>query len=118
MPRRPSLNKADRKPTVTKLVLDALQVCDDFLSLELLRAATGANNNQITAALHHLQKRKAVDCVVGPDDLLWWFATGEDDRQRIVEERVAEPPGNRTRRGRKPKTEGWVNPDPFSRKTD
>lgn len=90
--------KADAKPTWTSLVLGALTKADDFLSLDQLMAATGANMNQVTASLHHLSKRHAVESVVGGDGKLWWFATpASDDRTKVVEQRIREPEGNRTR---------------------
>ena len=91
--------RADRHPTWTSLVLEALERADDFLSMEHLLTASGAENtNQVSAALHHLAKYGAVESVVGGDGKLWWFATGVDNRMKIVEERAREPKGNRHRR--------------------
>lgn len=89
---------ADKKPTWTSLVLDALISADDFMSVPMLMAATSANFGQATAALHHLAKCKAAESVVGGDGKLWWFATPSCDcRQYAVEERAPEEPGTRCR---------------------
>lgn len=90
---------ADKKPTWTSLIFDALVEADDFLSVPMLMAITKANMGQTTAALHHLAKCKAIESVVGGDGNLWWFATpGCDCRTKTVDERVPEEPGNRCRR--------------------
>ena len=95
---------ADKQPTWTSLIFDALVQAGDFMSAQMLMVATKANVGQTTAALHHLAKCKAVESVVGGDGNLWWFATPSCDcRSRTVEERVPEPPGNRCR-GRAGKT--------------
>lgn len=89
-----------KAPTWTSLVEEALRKADDFMGAEALRAATGANPRQLSAALHHLRQRRAVDSVES-SCRLWWFATPElDNRARVVEERRPEDPGTR-RRGRK-----------------
>jgi len=95
---------ADRRPTWTSLVLDALVKSDDFLSLSGVMARTGATVNRATAALHHLGKFRVVEYVVGGDGKLWWFATPEQDsRLRHVDERVPEEPGTRRRKNSKPR---------------
>lgn len=94
-------NRADQVPTWTCKTAAALAAQDDFMSMEQLRAATGASVCQMSATLHHLSKRRAVESVRGGDGKLWWFATPEtDDRMRPVEQRVVEPKGNRVRRVR------------------
>lgn len=90
-------NKADQQPTWTSKVTDALRKADDFMSFAQLQAATGADNNQLSATLHHLKNRRVVDAMEG-DGSLWWYLTGEDTRQRAVEMRQPEPKGNRTRK--------------------
>lgn len=93
---------ADKRPTWTSLVFEALVRANDFASVPMLMAATRGTVNQVTAALSHLAKRHAVESVVGPDGKLWWFATPDyDDRIRVVEERVPEEPGNRRRGAKK-----------------
>lgn len=90
-----------KAPTWTSLVEEALRKADDFMGAEALRAATGANPHQLSAALHHLHKRRAVDSVES-NGRLWWFATPETDtRLRVVEERRPEDPGTRRRRRRR-----------------
>lgn len=97
--RRKIAKAADKKPTWTSLVLDALVHSDDFMSVPMTMEATKANANQTAAALHHLAKCNAVESVVGGDGNLWWFATpGCDCRQRILEERAPEEPGTRCRK--------------------
>ena len=92
--------KQPKQPTWTALTLAALESRpDNFMTAAQLRAATGATRNQQSAALIHLRKRHAVDCVVEPDGVAWWFATtAYDDRTKHVDERCPEEPGNRHRR--------------------
>lgn len=93
--------KADRKPTWTSLVRDALQSADDFMSFEQLLKATGASRTQLHATLHHLKVNAgAVDCIEG-EGHLWWFWTGQDKRGYSHEERIVEPEGSRNRRSGK-----------------
>ena len=93
--------KRGKEPCWTKLVLDALRGCDDFLSYAMLRKITGASPTQVSAACHHLRKRHAVDCVIEVDGVAWWYATpDDDDRSRVVTERAPEvnPRKRRTRK--------------------
>lgn len=97
---RTKTRAADRRPTWTRLILATLVSADDFATAQQLCAATGANMNQASAALHHLRNRKAVDCLAS-DGQLFWFATPDtDDRARTVDERRPEEPGNRVRRAK------------------
>ena len=87
------------EPTFTALVLEALTGRDDFMNAEMLRQTTGANANQISATLHHLYKRRAIDCIIEPTGVAWWYATPwSDNRSKTVKERRREEPGNRKRR--------------------
>lgn len=62
-----------------------------------LAAAIGSNTGQTTAAIFHLHKRHAIDCVES-DVRLYWFATpGDDDRLKTIDERTPEEPGTRRR---------------------
>lgn len=83
--------------TWTCKVLRELANRDDFLTAKRIREAVGGNPNQISAALIHLRKRKAIDCIVEPDGVAWWFATPDsDDRTSHVDERKPETkPRNR-----------------------
>lgn len=91
-------SKQDKRPTWTSLILEALTKADDFMTAKQLGMAVGATHNQVSAALHHLRNRHAVDCLAS-DDQLFWFATPDsDDRERVVEERRPEEPGTRRRR--------------------
>ena len=93
------MTAACKRPTWAYLVEEALRVADDFISVPSLRALTGANANQLSAALHHLQKCKTVDAVVAQDSL-YWFYTGEDPRCRHIEERTPEDKPRRARKGK------------------
>lgn len=85
--------------TWTTLVLEALIGRDDFMTYEMLREATGGNQNQIQATCHHLRKRRAIDCIIEPNGVAWWYATPEsDNRSRKIEERRREELGSRHRR--------------------
>lgn len=86
-----------KRPTWAYLVEEALRTADDFVSVPTLRALTGANANQLSAALHHLQKCKTVDAVVAQGGLYWFYAGG-DTRCRHVEERAVEDKPRRTRK--------------------
>jgi len=90
----------DKQPTWTCRVMELLTKTDDFMTARQIRVAIGANENQVSAALIHLRRRHAVDCVE-QDNALWWYATPEtDDRVKRVDERVPEEPGTRCRRGK------------------
>lgn len=87
-------------PTWTSLTLAALVRADDFRTAAQLRVEIGASSTQLSAALIHLRRRKAVDFVEA-GDALWWFATPEtDDRSCKRDERT---PESRPRRPRKPR---------------
>jgi hypothetical protein len=92
--------RADRRPTWTKLILQALVQADDFATAAQLCAITGAAMNQASAALHHLRARHAVDCLASDGQLFWFATPASDDRNKTVDERRPEEPG--TRRRRKP----------------
>lgn len=97
--------------THTTLVLEYLRKQDDFVTIPQIVAATGSTPNQVRAALHSMRKARAVDVVIEPDGVGWWFATPEEDDQRlrIVEERT---PEGTPRRKRKPKVDPKVIPTP------
>lgn len=107
----PPTIRRDKRPTHTHLVMDALTHWpNDFASVRELAEATGSRYNQVTAALFHLRKRRAVDVVVESSGTGWWFATPEeDDRSRRHEERAPETHPRKPRRSgyraRLPKTE-------------
>lgn len=90
--------RADKKPTWTHLIEEHLGRIDDFATAPQLQAATGANGNQVSAALHALRAYKAVDAIVA-EGQLWFFLTPTTDtRLRTCEARVPEEPGTRNRR--------------------
>ena len=81
-----------KRPTWTSIVMKKLEEKpDNFMTAEQLRNTTGANHNQMSATLIHLRKCNAVDCVIEPNGVAWWFATTQyDDRQYQVNERAPE----------------------------
>ena len=89
--------KAPKRPTWTHLVEEALRTADDFVSMKTLRVQTGGTSEQVSAALHHLQKYRVVDSVASPEGLHWFFR-GEDSRCRSLEERTPEDKSRKPRR--------------------
>lgn len=89
-----------KQTTTTSLVLGALRATDDFLDYRALRAMTGRNTNQISAACHELRNHRCVDVVVEPDGRGWWFAlpAEQDTRCRSIDERTPESKPRRPRR--------------------
>lgn len=92
-------SNTDKKPTWTYLALKQLEAQpDNFMTTAQLRSSTGANCGQMSAALIHLRKRHAIDCVIEPDGVAWWFATTQyDDRCKCFDARVIEELGSRRR---------------------
>lgn len=93
-------------PTCTSVVLAFLVRLDSFATAPQIRTQTGLNVNQVSAALHHLRNRRAVNCMEDGGHL-WWYATPqEDNRTFVLDERVPESkPRNRKPR----KSDGKVN---------
>ena len=93
-----------KEPCSTKLVLDALRGCDDFLNYRMLEKITDRSVNQVSAACFHLRKRHAIDCIIEPDGVAWWYALPpeSDDRSVIRTERTPEvnPRKRRTKKQR------------------
>lgn len=91
-----------KQPTHTHLVLEALTHWPaEFATLAELVRVTGSSRNQVSAALHHLRARYAVDVVID-SGTGYWFATPDlDNRSRSHEERKPEAKPRRTRRTRK-----------------
>ena len=96
------MTRRKKVPTVTSLVLAVLRSGGDFYNAKMLRRETGANGNQVSAALHDLRKYRAADVVIETDGTGWWFALPPeaDLRTRIHIERTPEA---RPRKPRKPK---------------
>ena len=92
-----------KEPCWTKLILDALRGCDDFLNYRMLEKITGGNNNQISAACFHLRKRHAIDCVIENNGVAWWYALPpeQDNRSRTVDARAPEVNPRKRRRQKK-----------------
>ena len=91
-----------KPPTWTHLVTQALKAADDFRSCRDLVQALGGTSNQISAALHHLQKCRVVEAVEGPAGLFWFFrGLDGDPRCREVKERRVEDKPRRVRATRR-----------------
>lgn len=60
-----------------------LRALDDFASVPMLAAATHLSRNQVSAALHNLRKVRAVDVVVDPDGVGWWYARPKEEDARV-----------------------------------
>jgi hypothetical protein len=87
-----------KETTTTHLVFEALKRADDFRTSRQLQLETGRSSNRVGAALHLLERYRAVDFVEG-EGTLWWFATpGSDTRVRTVEEKAPETRPRRARR--------------------
>lgn len=88
-----------KQPTHTKLVLEYLVKIDDFATADQIVLGTGSAPNQVSATLHHLRNRHAIDCVAA-DGQLWWYATPDyDNRSFKLEEREPEvKPRNRRKK--------------------
>lgn len=88
-----------KEPTVTSLVLEVLIASDDFMDFRMLRRATGQSLNSVNAACHHLRKRHAIDVIIDPHGVGWWYATPESDDRSYA--RKAKAPEVSPRRPRK-----------------
>lgn len=89
-----------KERTATTLVMDALLRADDFRTGRQLMDELKLDTNHVSAALCHLRKYSAVDCVEG-EDALWWFATPENDqRTKVLRERTPESRPRKPRRKR------------------
>lgn len=90
-----------KEPTSTGIVYRALCAADDFRTLRQLIRECGLSCNRVSAALHHLRARRAVD-VMDVEGQLWWFATPDtDNRSSTVDERTPETHPRRPRRTKK-----------------
>jgi hypothetical protein len=60
------------------------------MNSQMLREATGCNENQISASLYELRHYRAVDFILNPDGKGWWYARPpeEDTRLRVIVEIV------------------------------
>jgi hypothetical protein len=82
---------ANKEPTKTSIVLEALSAMDDLVTVKQLRAATfGLTAHDVINSLCYLRKIKAVDCLSEGGEL-WWMATiASDQRTRKIEQRTPE----------------------------
>lgn len=85
-------------PTSTSVIERTLRAADDFRTSRQLQLETMLDVNHVSAALYHLRKYKAVDCLE-ENGTLWWFATPDTDtRTRVVDERHPEAKARKSRR--------------------
>lgn len=88
-----------KQVTYTTQVFEWLTKQNDFATHHQVQSALGITRPQALASLVHLRKYKAVDCIVEPDGVSWWFATPEaDSRTKVLVERTPEAKPRRTRR--------------------
>ena len=74
--------------TATFLVFERLKRADDFMTVVQLQAAEPSETyNRIQAALHHLRKYHAVECMAS-DGQLWWYATPDKDTRTYSREEI------------------------------
>lgn len=85
------------EPTQVSRVLEYLVRANDFVLAGTISTALGLTMDQVSAALHHLKKFKAIDYVQSQTKIYFFATPEEDTRTRILPERVPEPPGNRHR---------------------
>lgn len=95
-----------KKTTATALVIEVLTQRDDFMSRRMLEMALEgrASKPQIASALLWLRDKRAIDCIIEPDGVAWWFVLPPefDQRSRKHEEiAIHERPGARRPRKRK-----------------
>jgi hypothetical protein len=81
--------KGNPIPTTTSLVEEAIRLADDFVSMDTLITKTGRTLNQVSAALWHLRNVKVIDSLESGGKL-WWFYNNQDQRSRVLEERIPE----------------------------
>lgn len=93
------------EPSCAGLVLEALIANDDFTNATMLQKLTGLSRDRICAAVAHLRKYRAVDVIIQPDGVGWWFATpSTDTRIYVIKEHAAGITRNRRlghKRGKK-----------------
>ncbi len=83
--------KKGTQVTTTTLVEEAFRETDDFLTAADLIQRTGRSMNQVSAALFHLRKHRAID-VMPVEGRLYWYATPtEDTRSRRIAEYTPAP---------------------------
>ena len=92
-----------KEPTCTSLVESYLRGLDDFADQAMIRAATRCTMNQVSAALFELRKYRVADVVIEPNGSGWWYArpATEDQRYRVVAERIPEVEPRRLRHSKK-----------------
>lgn len=87
------------RPTDVSVILAYLVGLDDFANKEMIKLNTGMIDNRYRAAIAHLAKHKAIDCVIVNANELWWYATPERD-DRIRKLKTSAEGVKRTEKGR------------------
>lgn len=93
-----------KETSTTALVLAALREADDFMTAKMLAEKVGRElRGPVAGALHMLRRYRAVDVVVDPDGVGWWYArpVEEDQRMRTYDEHAPHPHGMTRKRKRK-----------------
>lgn len=68
--------------STTTLVLEALRAQDDFMNYTMLREKTREPFNRVSAACHHLRRVRAIDCIIDPEGVAWWYVLPPEEDQR------------------------------------
>lgn len=94
-------------PTHTSLIEEYLRGIDDFASLSMIVQATGSTRNQIQAALFNLRHYRAIDVVVNPDGVGWWYALPKEEDTRIYAHSMRAEELKPRRRSPRVRAKGW-----------
>lgn len=86
-----------KRVSYTCQVFEALKQADDFRTLWQLSTGLSLSTCRVSAALHHLYKRKAVSCL-SENGQLYWYATPEDDDRSMTYDVVSEATIKRKRK--------------------
>ena len=79
--------------------MSCLQVSDDFMNLDQIKAATGASSKQAMVSLWYLKNTASAIDSVESGGVLYWFASAlTDKRGRIQEQRIPEDKPRATRK--------------------
>lgn len=81
------------------IVQEWLTTFSDFATARVISLGCGVSTHNTKSALCHLRKYGVVDSVES-NGCLWWFITGLDTRQSVLEERALEAKPRRQRKQR------------------
>lgn len=94
-----------KEPTVTSQVVEHLTKRNDYVETHELCRELCESFNRISAALSHLRKHRAVDCIVDHGQVWWFILPVEmDTRSHHVDQRAPET------RPRKPRKRRLLGP--------